>query len=175
MSRKDIRNLIILVVCLAIGSDLVWNLIQNNKVNSVATVTRTATVTAIPTATPTATNTTVPTATATRTPMPTPEHLVRSSYGDYYDCDTDPVTEECICVVYHYTITMTRENCGSHLCSTKIDFTNEYGDGTTMWIDYFDVQASIPVHNGEVVALPKFDPECWSIGPRALFETTPTP
>jgi len=66
MSKKDIRNLIILVVCLAIGSDLVWNLIRQPKV---VTATPAATSTIAPTTTPTPTATVVPT--MVRTPFPT--------------------------------------------------------------------------------------------------------
>ena len=63
MSKKDVRNLVIFVVFLAIVSNLIWLIVRQPKITITATATATAT------AVPTATSTTVPT--MIRTPFPT--------------------------------------------------------------------------------------------------------
>jgi len=78
MSRKDFRNLIILVVILAVASDILWNVIRQSKVTStpvVPTVVATQTATTIPTQTvnPTATRTPYPTFVPTLVPTQVPE------------------------------------------------------------------------------------------------------
>ncbi|MFA5026014.1 MAG: hypothetical protein WC503_05915 [Candidatus Shapirobacteria bacterium] len=120
-------------------------------------------------------NTPVPT--VTQYPTQTPAAFeTQHSYGFYRDCNSDPADpENCLCVDYNFTIDMTRQNCGEYLCETVINFTSEYGDGTTMWIDYFDTQTSRTVQSGETILLADLDSSSWGIGPRPFFENTPTP
>ena len=160
-SNMFLKVLVISVVC--IGTAVVTLIIDNNfdskkESNVVETIATTPTVieTAIQT-------------TATPRPTFTPGPFeVQNSYGFYRDCD------DTQCIDYNFEITMTRDNCNNYLCSTKIEFTSEYGDGS-MWIDYFDVQISKKVHSGDVIELPSLDSTSWDIGPRSFFDLTVTP
>lgn len=151
-------GVVLVVSTLSIVSDKT----ENNKVSNVVETT-------VSTTTPTAT------ITVTSTPWPSPEVDIRNSYGDYYDCEPDPVNPgQCIYTTYHYEITMSRQNCEYYLCPTKINFTSGYGDGS-MWIDYYDSQTSIKIYDGVVMDLPRLGANSWNIGPRAFFELSLTP
>ncbi len=160
---------VILVICVGVAvlTLTIDNKIENKKVSNV--------VKSVHTLSPKATATIV----ATSTPWPSPTldpTSVQDSYGFYRSCIPDTIdSSHCICTDYNYTIHIERDNCGSDLCPAKIEFTSEYGDGTTMWVDYYDSQKSIMIHNGEVIDLPSLDSTSWSIGPRSFFDLSVTP
>ena len=111
---------------------------------------------------------------ATEMPAPTatPAYETKSVFGFFRECEEDLTSHsnECICTDYSFTADYVRENCGEYLCSTVINFTTEYGDGLTMWVDDFELEVSYPVQNGDTVMLPDFSSD-WEVGSIPFFES----
>jgi hypothetical protein len=112
------------------------------------------------------------------TPMPTyvvPTPVIGSistqdAYGFFRHCGPDSQNPwRNSCQDYNYTVHIERVNCADELCEATITFENEYGDGSTMWVDFFDTETSQQIKSGDTILLPSLDGYNWSISSAIPF------